>query len=411
MVLPTMQENVINTIESLIEHFLWKGHKPKIPLQELQLNKESGGLGLVNLRIKDMSLKCSWVVLLQVNPCFASMIYCIYDIKLQDVIWKCNLDPHDAIEVFKDECFWSDVAKAWFGWKENHLKDPNIIWYNSEIKSGGAVLWWPKCYRKGLLYVSQLYHQGQLKSFVQLWNDFGLDCMMANAIISAVPSAIRQAFGKYRKTANIAAASSLQVQTRKVYKDQTTDVSALACKHRKWEGELTFEFPLQKLLDGLQDIYKVINIAKYRSFQYKLLHRAIITNVHLYHWKMNQTDRCTFCDRSRESYEHLFVRCKKVKDLWLEFENFVKIYSSEVIHFDVDTVLWNRLIIDKPSHIINFLCLIMKQYVYRQRCLKKPLIFEEYRTIIIQTNGIEKYIAKKNQKLYKHFRKWDPKKR
>ena len=64
-------------------------------------------------------------------------------------------------------------------------------------------------------------------------------------------------------------------------------------------------------------------------------------------------------------------------------------------HFDMNIVLWDSLMVDKGGHIKNFLCLRMKQYIYRQ-C----------RENIMQVKSMEKYTAIKNDKIVKYNRKW-----
>ena len=58
-------------------------------------------------------------------------------------------------------------------------------------------------------------------------------------------------------------------------------------------------------------------------------------------------------------------------------------------------------------HVVNTLALILKQYIYRQRCLKELVNFVQYKAIVRNMRNIEKYVAMKNDKLYLHERKWD----
>ena len=60
-VLPSIPEPFITKIEALVVDFIWNGKKPKMMLSTMQLNKNQGGLGLINLRLKDESLKINWV--------------------------------------------------------------------------------------------------------------------------------------------------------------------------------------------------------------------------------------------------------------------------------------------------------------------------------------------------------------
>ena len=82
------------------------------------------------------------------------------------------------------------------------------------------------------------------------------------------------------------------------------------------------------------------------------------------------------CEKERESYAHLFVLHEKVEPLWTQLEQWMKKLSQEAIDFSVPTVIWNILIENKPSHVKNLL------------------------------QNMVKYIATRNNKLHKHYRKW-----
>ena len=72
---------------------------------------------------------------------------------------------------------------------------------------------------------------------------------------------------------------------------------------------------------------------------------------------------------------------------------------------DHSTVMSNR-IIDNARNIKNFICLLLKQYIYRKRCFKEKPTFQEFKQIVWQTKNIENFIAVKNNQLAKHVKKW-----
>ena len=160
------------------------------------------------------------------------------------------------------------------------------------------------------------------------------------------------------------------------------------------------EMSYEIFLRCITDCYKVTNITKYRSFQ---LH-ALVTNIQLKHWGILDTDLCTFCKEERESVVHLFVKCKITRDIWLQIEPWLENLSKEKINFGVDTVISNRLI-DNPGNVVNFICLIFKQYLYQKRCLKQTPNFNEFVNKVYFIKNVEKYIAIKNDKLSKHIKK------
>ena len=54
----------------------------------------------------------------------------------------------------------------------------------------------------------------------------------------------------------------------------------------------------------------------------------------------------------------------------------------------------------------NFICLIAKQYIYCQRCVRLDLNVQGLLRKINYIRNIEKYIAIKNNKLHVHQAKW-----
>ena len=61
LVLPEIPTRIVNQFNTMISKFIWNGRVPKIVLSTLQLNREDGGLKLVNLALKDSSLKVNWI--------------------------------------------------------------------------------------------------------------------------------------------------------------------------------------------------------------------------------------------------------------------------------------------------------------------------------------------------------------
>ena len=93
---------------------------------------------------------------------------------------------------------------------------------------------------------------------------------------------------------------------------------SLERKCEQWSMELELSFSLQDFEKYCKSIYCTTNIAKYRSFQYRLLHRAIVMNTHLKNWGLIDSNLCSFCSLERESYNHLFVMCQVVQPIWID---------------------------------------------------------------------------------------------
>ena len=181
-------------------------------------------------------------------------------------------------------------------------------------------------------------------------------------------------------------------------------------KYIKWREELKQDF-CQGLIGFSNEharIYQVTNVAKYRSFQYRLLQRSLVTNIQLSKWGLADTDRCYFCNEERETISHMMVTCSVV------LESFGNKYGTfwrrtiipRRVQKDAEAILINR--IAGRSHVANLICLITKQYIYSQKCLKKQLRIEGLRAKISNIQCIERYIAVKNNKVKYHQKKWCP---
>ena len=71
-----------------------------------------------------------------------------------------------------------------------------------------------------------------------------------------------------------------------------------------------------------------------------------------------------------------------------------------------DTAIILNLLVPVKVHIVNFVCLLAKQYIYRQRCLSQEINMVHFKRYLSQIESMEKYIAVKNNREYKHYLKW-----
>ena len=148
------------------------------------------------------------------------------------------------------------------------------------------------------------------------------------------------------------------------------------------------------------------NYTKIRDFQYRLLQRAIVTNVQLKKWSLTETDLCGFCQEESETISHLMFTCPVVTTFW---EHCVRFYQQQYggnFCVNIENLISNRVVKAK-RHIINTIILYGKQYVYKQRCLKQPICFKEFQLYMKKIQNTELYIAMKNEYLSAHNKKWN----
>ena len=187
-VLPSIPESIVKKIEKVITEFIWSKKKAKIPLRTLQANKASGGLGLINLHIRDQAIKISWIKTMLQDDKYAKLAYLMLSPEMGNLIWKCNLNVPDAKRVTTNT-FWSDVLSAWA--KINYVQRveyDDIIWLYSNIRIENKPIFWQKQFGRGLIYVSQLF-SGQEPITVEKANqEFGLTFLEYYGLLAALPA-------------------------------------------------------------------------------------------------------------------------------------------------------------------------------------------------------------------------------
>ena len=306
MVLPSISHELLKKINDEIFKFVWNGSRPKINKATMLMCKHEGGAGLINLEIKDRALKATWAKILQTETELAYIVYINNCPVLMDKIWDCTLHPND-VKYFIQDKFWLSVFKAWFEykWHNDHITKPGdeLIWLNSRIKIMNQPICWKKAISNGLLYLHQLFENGAWISKAVTKEKFGLSIMSLNSLKSAIP---KDTIQKVNKTDSQSAMSFRNIMCKKknlssiIYKEMLEVVSFID-KTDKWSYEMKESINTEMFIKGLNSGFVITNIPIYRSFNYRLLHRAVITNIQLSRWSVIETENCTFCKNSPET--------------------------------------------------------------------------------------------------------------
>ena len=90
-VLPDITEKYLKIFNEIMLDFIWEGKKPKIKQHILQGNKNQGGLGLINIIIKQKALKAQWVFDLEKDPLTEYMAYDFIGNKIGRDLWNIKL--------------------------------------------------------------------------------------------------------------------------------------------------------------------------------------------------------------------------------------------------------------------------------------------------------------------------------
>ena len=293
--------------------------------------------------------------------------------------------------------------------------EKELIWYNSKIKVNYKMIFWKDIYQNGLKFVHQLFVGGCLKTNPEVFQDFKLGTMRYNSLKAAIPKQwIQDMFVISKRTFlpmpphNFDKAVQSMNLSATIYKYLQDGLMLIHNKYIKWRVELGSEYSesLTEFAERHKDIYRVTNVARFRSFQYRLIQRGLITNIQLYKWNIVESSQCTFCSETPETVLHLFVECSCVRKIWQSVCEFIgEEYGPVALKQWASNIIMNN-VVDFKCSIVNFIVLIFKQYIYSQRCLKKELKWQELKGKIKTIERVERYIAVKNNKVHLHAKKW-----
>ena len=351
---------------------------------------------------------------------YSQMVYGIMRCKtLKENIWRCTIHPSDVKSLKIKSSFWRDVLTSWceYNYHQNSRVENQILWYNSSIKIGGKIFFWKNCFEKGLIFVYQLYEDMHFKTDQQLYQEFNISIMRANSLKKAIPQEWKDFFSSRPIITffpvppwnyDMSIRANTKSLSSRVYRFLSQDAIMIHNKYLKWRIELMQDFcgGLIGFRDQFPRIYSVTNVTKYRSFQYRLLQRGLVTNIQLEKWNILPSNLCSFCKEKEETVSHLLWFCPCVQPIW---ERIFRLLQEEYAIYNLKITVENILINcieTRRNSIANFLCLIVKQYIYSQRCLKSPLSVPQIVARIGQIENIEKYIASKNNKIHIHNEKW-----
>ena len=125
-------------------------------------------------------------------------------------------------------------------------------------------------------------------------------------------------------------------------------------------------------------------------------------------WGITSTDDCHLCGNSKETVEHLFYECSNAKKCIKKVVEYVNTELSLLEPIRLDQITLEHVLFcnfqNDPRHLINFLFLVMKQYIYSCKCTNKSCNSIAHAIEINRKR--ELYNAKKSGNTRYFYRKW-----
>ena len=167
--------------------------------------------------------------------------------------------------------------------------------------------------------------------------------MLVNEMLSAVPKEWKQKIKSLRQNiafdimnSNFQKATSQIKISKFIYSKMINDKikfdpTALVAK---WSADLNAVITS----DDLFEAFKLIRITtlspKHRDFQFRLLHRVLVTNRSLMLWNINDSENCTFCKAEPETICHLLWDCTHSNEIWNMLFDWIKTKTQIDMPYD-----------------------------------------------------------------------------
>ena len=295
-----------------------------------------------------------------------------------------------------------------------------LLWGNSLIKRKNQPIFDSSLVNSNINRVMDIYDfaQNKFMTFNQIVETYrpNFDYLFYLGILSAIPKWWKTSIKIDECELPIDITTRIVQISDKKHVSKTVYWTVLQTKHpvssvtkTLWEYDLKCHITDDEWFKLYTNFRKSIKSTKLQYFQYRVLTRALTTNVRLVKWGKCQSNRCTFCHEHPETVIHLLVECKIIESLWKKLEKVIAYFFIVKVLFNKQVIIFNNYN-GKCSSIINQCIATLKQYVYASKCFEKLPQFCEFMTKMSYWYSSEKYLIyqQPSEKAWKKFhQKWN----
>ena len=404
-------------IERLIANFVWNG-PDKIKRCAAYNSCESGGLNLVHIASWIKALKLMWLkryLQKEVHARWKHYLSWLLQKKGGDLLFYCDYDLNDQII----DVFYSDVLRFWSELKENGslVEDGRqIIWNNKNIKVENQTVFYSDYYSQGIVCAPDLFSAHAFKDFKSFWKlkEGNFDFLRWSGLRAACRSLRGQSVVTYNdKRTYLTKCMTLRLseQTQKVFAMATSrDLYGLIVREKLRLPTCSKKLKIltndeSEIKWAFSNLYNVTSEVKIRDFQYRCLHGILNVKYILKKKQLIEDDFCSFCLREIETIQHLFVECPVSTTFWTRFRQWFKTLSGNTIDLSPKHI---RLGKKDEGLLLNYLIILGKRHLFLSSQKQLKPNWNIFIAMCKSKYETELEIAKKNNTLLKHYKKWGP---
>ena len=397
----SMPNTYVPSIKDAIFKFIWNNKRDKIKRDVMYQDYPKGGLRAPNIDILFKSFNLAWIQrLLTEDPLSSETWKSIPNHFFNKYgglafLLRCNYDKM-LLEKSGLPLFYRQILVNFLELKSLYQSNNGsdlLLFNNKKIKIDGNSIFYPDWVEKEVLSIQDLLdHNRKFLSFQVFQQKYNIKCSFLKyfQILSAIPKYL---FEKARTAPHVDKRSFSGNTLYQLSNSIVIDLAKMKCKdyywlyvnatdieptgQKKWQTELKLENFRWDL--AFTQISKTCKETKLREFNYKLLHRTIVTKKELYTYGIEMDCKCIYCNRP-DSILHSFVECEVSKSFfdkvisWFNNTNFSE-FSPTVA--EILFGIWNCGN-DKKLTKFNYCLLFAKFFLYHQKRNLKQCNFNEF---------------------------------
>ena len=384
-VLPLPKKKYVDQMNTLIRNFLWKNGKSRIALKVLCKKYDECGLAVTDINILNDAIKISWIKRLKMSGSdggFQSLF--AHNLShVHDIVWNMDEDSLKDIAKNLENPFWREVISAWIKYcRTCKVQERNILTYpiwGTFMKNHNVLHRREEFLSKGIVYVNDLVSpSGGFMSHTdfKVRYNVNINFLDYNCMIHSLPIPWRKEVKKAERKHHIENVMLNDILSKDkvcnhVYNKMLNAESVNEHRMAKWSEILCCSIQETSWKYYFIMLRKAAVCSSLRSFQYLILQHALVTNVFLHKCNIKDADTCYFCGTQPETIDHLFYDCVHIRDLWWDITNILLPYVDLSNHINKKNILLGTE--NANELLINHLFIIIKRYIYVQRCKERTI--------------------------------------
>ena len=165
---------------------------------------------------------------------------------------------------------------------------------------------------------------------------------------------------------------------------------------RNWNEWFPGGLPLGQWQNSFKWVYRSLKCTQILIVPFKILFFITATRGRLFHWNIEESDVCTFCNEQIETLPHLLVECEVVKLFWIDLQLWLYERTDILVDLNVREILIGFQ--DGKFIMLNAVYLLAKTIILRCSYENKFPNLTAFKNIITQFLLVEKSIAMRNSK-------------